>query len=139
MVSIVHENEHVRVSVANPGERIKPSVLEHLFDRFYRAEASRTNSRENHGLGLAIVKAVAEMHEGAVFVYSEMGVNTFGFTVPALRPVPQVNDETIQDVAPLEAQASAASAGSLDSLAQSGKASRVEAEMSHRSVSVTKA
>jgi two-component system, OmpR family, heavy metal sensor histidine kinase CusS len=56
-------------------------VMEHLFDRFYRAESSRTNSRENHGLGLAIVKAVAEMHRGTVSATSEHGVNTFAFSV----------------------------------------------------------
>nr|WP_280525395.1 ATP-binding protein [Pandoraea apista] len=52
-----------------------------LFDRFYRAEPSRTNSRENHGLGLAIVKAIAEMHGGTVWARSEGGLNTFGFSV----------------------------------------------------------
>jgi two-component system heavy metal sensor histidine kinase CusS len=52
-----------------------------LFDRFYRAESSRTNSRENHGLGLAIVKAVAEMHRGTVSATSENGINTFAFSV----------------------------------------------------------
>jgi two-component system, OmpR family, heavy metal sensor histidine kinase CusS len=55
--------------------------MEHLFDRFYRAESSRTNSRENHGLGLAIVKAVAEMHRGSVSASSEHGINTFAFSV----------------------------------------------------------
>src|SRR5262249_42952965 len=67
--------------VANPGEPIVGDVLDHVFDRFYRAELSRTNSRENHGLGLAIVKAVAEMHGGVVFARSAGGVNTFGFSI----------------------------------------------------------
>jgi two-component system heavy metal sensor histidine kinase CusS len=56
-------------------------MLDHLFDRFYRAESSRTNSRENHGLGLAIVKAVAEMHRGTVSATSAHGINTFAFSV----------------------------------------------------------
>jgi len=80
-VTISREADQVRVAVANPGEAIEPAVLAHLFDRFYRAEASRTNSRENHGLGLAIVKATAEMHRGAVSVSSIDGVNTFAFSV----------------------------------------------------------
>ncbi len=50
---------------------------------FYRAEVSRTNSRENHGLGLAIVKATAEMHGGKVFATSAGGINTFAFSVAA--------------------------------------------------------
>lgn len=82
-VRIVRDGQQVRIEVANPGEPIEPGVLEHLFDRFYRAEASRTNSRENHGLGLAIVKAIAEMHRGSVSVQSANGVNTFAFSIAA--------------------------------------------------------
>lgn len=85
-VKIVREEDQVRVMVANPGEPIAPGVLEHLFDRFYRAEVSRTNSRENHGLGLAIVKAIAEMHRGTVSAHSAHGVNTFAFSIGVLRP-----------------------------------------------------
>ncbi|MBP0594139.1 heavy metal sensor histidine kinase [Paraburkholderia sp. LEh10] len=80
-VTISREAGRVWVAVANRGEPIAPDVLDHVFDRFYRAELSRTNSRENHGLGLAIVKAVAEMHGGVVFVRSLQGVNTFGFSI----------------------------------------------------------
>jgi two-component system, OmpR family, heavy metal sensor histidine kinase CusS len=80
-VSIAREHGRIRIAVANPGEPIAPHVMEHLFDRFYRAESSRTNSRENHGLGLAIVKAVAEMHRGTVSASSKNGVNTFAFSV----------------------------------------------------------
>lgn len=82
-VSIEREGERVRVAVGNPGEPIPSAMLDHLFDRFYRAESSRTNSRENHGLGLAIVKAVAEMHRGEVSVTSANGVNRFAFSVVA--------------------------------------------------------
>ncbi|MEJ0002381.1 MAG: heavy metal sensor histidine kinase [Pararobbsia sp.] len=82
-VTILRDGNQIRVAVANPGAPLEPSVLDHLFDRFYRAEASRSNSRENHGLGLAIVKAVAEMHRGTVFASSANGINTFGFSVHA--------------------------------------------------------
>jgi two-component system heavy metal sensor histidine kinase CusS len=88
-VSIRREGDQVRVAVANPGQAIEPGVLDHLFDRFYRAEVSRTNSRENHGLGLAIVKATAEMHGGKVFATSAGGINTFGFSVEASEIVEQ--------------------------------------------------
>jgi two-component system heavy metal sensor histidine kinase CusS len=84
-VAITREDDQVRVAVANPGEPIEPAVLDHLFDRFYRAEVSRTNSRENHGLGLAIVKATAEMHGGKVSATSVGGINTFAFSLAASR------------------------------------------------------
>jgi two-component system heavy metal sensor histidine kinase CusS len=85
-VNIAREADYVRISVANPGDPIDQPVRDHLFDRFFRAEVSRTNSRENHGLGLAIVKAVAEMHGGTVFATSAAGMNTFGFSVALSRP-----------------------------------------------------
>jgi two-component system heavy metal sensor histidine kinase CusS len=82
-VTIQRDGDQVRIAVANPGAPIEPAVLQHLFDRFYRVEASRTNSRENHGLGLAIVKAIAEMHRGTVTVESANGINLFAFSVAA--------------------------------------------------------
>jgi two-component system heavy metal sensor histidine kinase CusS len=69
------------VSVSNPSEPIPPELLPRLFDRFYRADASRPNSDANHGLGLAIVKAIAAMHGGRVFARSEGGLVTVGFTL----------------------------------------------------------
>ncbi|MFM0339466.1 heavy metal sensor histidine kinase [Paraburkholderia fungorum] len=84
-VTIAREDDQLRVAVANPGAPIEPAVLEHLFDRFFRAELSRTNSRENHGLGLAIVKAIAEMHRGTVSATSVNGINTFAFSIAASR------------------------------------------------------
>jgi two-component system heavy metal sensor histidine kinase CusS len=93
-VTISRQDDQVRIAVANPGQAIDPSRLDHLFDRFYRAEESRTNSRENHGLGLAIVKAIAEMHRGKVSVESANGVNMFAFSVDA----PWVDVQVAQEV-----------------------------------------
>ncbi|KWF11630.1 heavy metal sensor histidine kinase [Burkholderia pseudomultivorans] len=80
-VTITRRDGLVEVSVANPGEPIDPVRRSHVFERFYRLEEARANSKENHGLGLSIVKAVAEMHGGSVFVACAGGVNTFGFSV----------------------------------------------------------
>jgi two-component system heavy metal sensor histidine kinase CusS len=80
-VCIDSENGLLRISVSNPGPAIETRHLGRLFDRFYRADASRRNSNGNHGLGLSIVQAVATMHGGQVFARSERGWNTFGFTV----------------------------------------------------------
>lgn len=80
-VNLAQRGERVDVTVSNPGEPIDPAARAHIFDRFYRLQESRSDSRENHGLGLSIVKAVAEMHDGDVFVQCEGGVNTFGFSV----------------------------------------------------------
>ena len=81
ILEIAPHPDRVEISVSNPGAAIDPTVRAHLFDRFYRRDASRSNSHDSHGLGLSIVKAVAEMHNGFVFSRSEAGLNTFGFSV----------------------------------------------------------
>ena len=100
-VAITREHGRIRIAVANPGELIQPHVKEHLFDRFYRAESSRTNSRENHGLGLAIVKAVAEMHRGTVSATSEHGINTFSFSVARFGNEPRTAEDMALPVPPV--------------------------------------
>lgn len=82
-VDIRDEGDHVSIGVTNPGAPIAGEHLPKLFERFYRVDASRSNSGANHGLGLAIVKAIALMHGGTVFVRSEHGVNTFGINLPS--------------------------------------------------------
>lgn len=82
-VDIRDEGDHVSIGVTNPGAPIAGEHLPKLFERFYRVDASRSNSGANHGLGLAIVKAIALMHGGTVFVRSEHGANTFGINLPS--------------------------------------------------------
>ena len=81
-VQITVEEHQVSIGVANPGAPIASEHLPRLFERFYRVDASRSNSGNNHGLGLAIVKAIALMHGGDVFVRSDRGMNTFGIHLP---------------------------------------------------------
>lgn len=80
-VSLVSNGMQAEVSVSNVGEPIDSEHLEHLFERFYRADAARARSDAHHGLGLSIVRAVASMHGGRVFARSEAGYNTFGFSL----------------------------------------------------------
>ncbi|NMO15984.1 heavy metal sensor histidine kinase [Pyxidicoccus fallax] len=100
VVGISRRDSEVRVAVTNPGAPIPEPHLERLFDRFYRADGARRNSRDNHGLGLSIVKAVAKMHGGTVFATSAEGRNTFGFT---LSSTPTVMASTLPAQAPHEA------------------------------------
>ena len=82
--------QHAHIAISNQGEPIAPDHLHRIFDRFYRADSSRTNVPEHagHGLGLAIVKAVATMHEGSVFAYSAQGSTTVGFSVAIRQGAP---------------------------------------------------
>lgn len=81
-VRIEVQEQQVTIAVSNPGQGIASEHLPRLFERFYRVDASRSNSSANHGLGLAIVKAIALMHGGDVFVRSDRGINTFGLYLP---------------------------------------------------------
>lgn len=55
---------HVRVVVANSDETIAASELPRLFDRFYRADPSRSGEGTHFALGLAIVKSIVDAHGG---------------------------------------------------------------------------
>ena len=56
--------DELRLSVADNGDGLRPEQLERVFDRFYRADESRSRETGGTGLGLAIVKAIAEAHGG---------------------------------------------------------------------------
>lgn len=67
-----------RFIVADEGEGIAPEHLPLLFDRFYRAEASRSTDggQPGAGLGLSLVKTIMELHRGKVSVESKPGGGT---------------------------------------------------------------
>lgn len=65
--------EWVTIAVADTGAGIEPEHLPHLFDRFYRADLSRSRDTGGTGLGLAIVRHLIEAHGGHVTVESTVG------------------------------------------------------------------
>lgn len=74
----------VVVAVRDTGEGIAAADLAHVFERFWRADASRTRGTGGSGLGLAIVRQVATLHGGSVGVESEVGRGTtFTLRLPA--------------------------------------------------------
>jgi two-component system, OmpR family, manganese sensing sensor histidine kinase len=68
------------VSVRDTGMGILPEHLDRIFDRFWRADLSRTYQSGASGLGLAIAQAIAKVHNGLIAVTSQTGVGSC-FTV----------------------------------------------------------
>jgi signal transduction histidine kinase len=66
----------VAISVADTGSGIVREHLPRVFERFYRADPSRSREEGGTGLGLAIVKHLVEAHGGRVLADSERGVGT---------------------------------------------------------------
>lgn len=74
-VRIEDEEGRVRMSIENEGDGIPPDQLEHIWERFYRAERSRNRKTGGTGLGLAIVKHILELHESKYgVVNTQIGV-----------------------------------------------------------------
>lgn len=73
----------ISITVQNPGTGIAPADVERVFERFYRADAARSNSSSATGLGLAIVKTIMELHGGRALLRTEAaGLTTFELHFP---------------------------------------------------------
>ena len=75
------EGRCAALRVENRGETIPAEKLRHIFDRFYRADESRSGG-EGFGLGLAIAQSIAQSHGGSIGCASEEGVTRFTVTLP---------------------------------------------------------
>ncbi|MBI3743106.1 MAG: HAMP domain-containing histidine kinase [Chloroflexi bacterium] len=74
----------VEVAVRDTGPGIDPKDLPHVFERFYKADRSR--SSPGAGLGLALAKHAVQSHGGRIWVESEPSKgSTFKFTLPVAK------------------------------------------------------
>jgi len=73
----VKENmDAINIRISDNGRGIDEKDLPHIFERFYRSDASRNTKLGGSGIGLSIVKKVIENHEGSVVAISRSGVGT---------------------------------------------------------------
>ena len=85
-VHVARDGFHARLEVADDGPGIPPEHLHHVFERFYKADPSRTGS--GSGLGLAIARENARLLGGDIEVWSEPGKGTrFTVLLPVTEPL----------------------------------------------------
>lgn len=66
----------VRLTIRDEGEGIPAEALPHIFERFYRADASRSRQTGGTGLGLAICRSIVNQAGGSIHVTSQIGLGT---------------------------------------------------------------
>lgn len=71
------------ISVTGPGQPIHSEDADHIFERFYRVESSRSQQTGGSGLGLAIAKEIVEKHQGEIALSTTKHENNFSFTLPS--------------------------------------------------------
>ncbi|MEU8637544.1 HAMP domain-containing sensor histidine kinase [Amycolatopsis sp. NPDC048633] len=112
--------DEVVIAVADTGTGIAAEDLPHVFDRFWRAEKSRSRQTGGSGLGLAIVRHLVQAHGGTIDVESEVDI---GSTFTVRLPKPDLRGEgagvrDAQDVQPPGAVAEEGDGGGGDGRAQ---------------------
>lgn len=89
-VTLIKQRQMSGFKVVNAGEGIPAESLPHIFNRFYRADASRTGSaKKGYGLGLSLAKKIVELHNGELTVSSaENEMTTFQVMLPNIKRTP---------------------------------------------------
>ena len=83
----------MNLSITNYGKIIAPEDLEHIFDKFFRGEASRSTETGGSGLGLAIAKKVVLLHHGKISVSSDYNGTVFSIQLPLTQPREQEKEQ----------------------------------------------
>lgn len=84
-VKVSRRGAKAHLSITNTGEGIRADDLPHIFDRFYRADNSRSGN-SGHGLGLSLAKQIVELHRGELTASSAPNhATTFTFLLPIHR------------------------------------------------------
>ena len=78
-----NENSDLHIRIINYGRLIPEKDIDHIFDKFYRVEDSRSLQTGGAGLGLAITQNIVKLHGGCVNVRSDLSGTVFEIVLPA--------------------------------------------------------
>ena len=81
-LSLEKQGKGVRLSVTNTAQNLDIKSLDHLFDRFYRADASRNSKTGGYGIGLSIARAIVTAHKGKIAATASGNELTIAATLP---------------------------------------------------------
>ena len=83
-INVSRQDQQVEFKIINSGHGINQEKLQHIFERFYRADESRTkSSKKSYGLGLALAKNIIDLHKGKIVASSAPEQDTtFSFYLP---------------------------------------------------------
>ena len=82
-VSLLRQEDNALLQVTDTGMGIPEEAINHIFERFYRVDKSRSRQSGGSGLGLAIVRAIVQRNRGNIFVNSRLGEgSTFTVSFP---------------------------------------------------------
>lgn len=70
-IEVIQNEKNIKIIFQNQGEKIPSFKLDKIFEKFYRADESRTSHTGGAGLGLAITKQIIELHQGTITVQNE--------------------------------------------------------------------
>src|ERR1041384_2819261 len=75
-IELYQENGHAEFKIKDTAPGISDGDQKRIFERFYKADKSRTRSKGGSGLGLSIAKKIVDLHSGTIAVESKIGVGT---------------------------------------------------------------
>ncbi|WP_163527772.1 sensor histidine kinase [Halobacillus ihumii] len=75
-MTLTKYKEGLQFTIEDNGIGISPEDQEKMFDRFYKADASRSQEKDSSGLGLSIVKQIITLHDGDITVKSQLHKGT---------------------------------------------------------------
>jgi signal transduction histidine kinase len=85
-VTLSADAQQAALSIRDRGPGISTADQEHIFDRFYRVDRSRSRETDGVGLGLAIARWIVEAHGGTIRVQSEEGKGSTFFMMLPIQP-----------------------------------------------------